>query len=221
MPLLDEREKLRLQQIFEWSNRGSVEDERKHFNGGEGEGSDEEVTITRKPTRGSIEELRVLLDGMAKEVEEREAFMDRMQRLGKAQLYREQIRSEIQERVKQMKEIQNNIARQERKNLERKLEAAQLDPSNCCPSTFNAACEKTPALASYHDLTPKSKSLLEHELTAEDCVRVERKKTHCGKERAHSSSHEARSSVRKDRSAKSPTRKSHHSRRSSQPDGFT
>ncbi|XP_024527856.1 uncharacterized protein LOC112345397 [Selaginella moellendorffii] len=108
-PVLDEKEKQRLQTIFEW--HGLLE---------EGE-----VLVAPKITpvprirKGSREEKEQLLDLISKEIEEREEFLRDMQKYGKDEEYRSQIQMEIHDRVKQMKQLDKLItAEEERRAME-------------------------------------------------------------------------------------------------------
>ncbi|CAM6090622.1 unnamed protein product [Calypogeia fissa] len=110
-PVLDEKEKARLQEIFEWSGR-DVEDE--------DEAKSDVPMAPRKPPppRGSVEEQEMLIEAIAMEIEERKQFLDRMFVLGRGPKYEPIIRLEIQERVRQMELLDKNISRMDKERLE-------------------------------------------------------------------------------------------------------
>lgn len=105
-PLLDEAEKARLQEVFYWSNRNL------------GPEPPEAEPLRRLPKKGSIAEQELLLNTIAKEIEDREAFLTEMEAYGKGEQYRSQIMFEIQQRVGQMKLLHKNITQQEKKENE-------------------------------------------------------------------------------------------------------
>ncbi|KAJ7565382.1 hypothetical protein O6H91_02G058300 [Diphasiastrum complanatum] len=103
-PPLDDKEKERLQRLFEWSGRGHKEEDLapKVFRSSQG-----------AKVQGSKEEKEHLLDLIAKEIEEREEFLKDMQKLGRTDAYQNQIRMEIQDRIKQMKKLDKLITQDE------------------------------------------------------------------------------------------------------------
>lgn len=105
-PLLDEAEKTRLQEVFYWSNRNL--------------GPEPPVAepVRRLPKKGSVEEQELLLNEIAKEIEDREVFLNEMEEYGKGEQYRSQIMFEIQQRVGQMKLLHENITQQEKNENE-------------------------------------------------------------------------------------------------------
>ncbi|KAG0614431.1 hypothetical protein M758_6G176400 [Ceratodon purpureus] len=120
-PLLDDAEKARLQEVFYWSNRNL--------------GPEPPVAepVRRLPKKGSIEEQELLLNEIAKEIEDREAFLNAMEEYGKGEQYRGQIMFEIQERVGQMKLLHTNITEQEKKESTKKSDQATPQASYVMP----------------------------------------------------------------------------------------
>jgi hypothetical protein len=113
-PLLDEREKSRLQEVFEWSNRDL----------GPEPLQEEEPWQVIEPEKGSIQEQEMLLDTIAQEVEERKTFIKEMEQYGKGDKYRLQIHKEIEDRIKQMSILHQSITMEEKKILEKQAKAA-------------------------------------------------------------------------------------------------
>lgn len=107
-PLLDEAEKARLQEVFYWSNRNL------------GPETPMAEPVRRLIKKCSVEEHDFLLDEIAKEIEDREEFLNKMKEYGKDEEYRSQIMDEIQQRVGQMKLLHETITEQEKKENERK-----------------------------------------------------------------------------------------------------
>jgi len=166
MPVLGESEKARLQRIFEWSNRGIGIPESNRWRDSE-QATNEEVQLTRKRLlgRAALRKQKRWLDILANEVVEREAALKVMRAEGQEHLSKDKLRQEIQERVMRMKEIQNNIARQER--LEKQNQMAELvDRTKCCQATYNAQREKSNKTneGKSSGLSSHSKRLLEHNL---------------------------------------------------------
>ncbi|BBN14549.1 hypothetical protein MPTK1_6g12510 [Marchantia polymorpha subsp. ruderalis] len=109
-PLLDEKEKQRLQYVFEWSGRDC--------------GSDDEdepvVPANPPPPRGSVEEQEMLMEEIGHEIEERRVFLDRMYELGRGPKYEPIIHAEIQERIRQMELLDKTITLMDKERLERR-----------------------------------------------------------------------------------------------------
>lgn len=171
--MLGESEKARLQRIFEWSSRGIGIPEPNRWRDND-QATNEEVQLIRKQGvgRGALKKQKRWLDILASEVVERETVLKVMRAEGQEQLSKDKLRHEIQERIKRMKEIQNNIARQER--LDKQTQMAELvDNTKCCQATYNAQREKTrtsnDAKSFYSGgLSSQSKRLLEHNLNTSD-----------------------------------------------------
>eukprot|EP01018_Ginkgo_biloba_P034775 Gb_21095 [translate_table: standard] len=90
-PAIDDKEKQRVQSLFEWSGRIDKE----------------HILNPPKPRAPRVVKHKgdkeVLLDSISREIDEREAFLNDMERLGRGEQYKERITEEIEERIKQMK----------------------------------------------------------------------------------------------------------------------
>jgi hypothetical protein len=167
MPVLGESEKARLQRIFEWSNGGIGILEPSRWRDNE-QADNEEVQLMGKRLlggQGALRKQKRWLDILANEVVERETVLKVMRAERQDHLSKGKLRHEIQERIKRMKEIQNNIARQER--LERQSQMAELvDLTKSCHATYNAQREKNNKTNEGNPggLSSHSKRLLEHNL---------------------------------------------------------
>lgn len=117
-PLLDDREKCRLQEVFYWSNRNIGPDPK------------EEVAPVRRPRKGSIEEQELLLSTIAKEVEDRKTFLKEMETYGRGDQYRLMIHKEIQDRIKQMVLLHDLITEGENKILQKQTKEAIMCSTN-------------------------------------------------------------------------------------------
>lgn len=170
MSVLGESEKARLQRIFEWSNRGIGIPEPNRWRDND-QATQEEVQLIRKQRlgRGGLRKQKRWLDILANEVVERETVLKVMRAQGEEHLSKDKLRHEIQERIKRMKEIQNDIARQERLDKQNKM-AELVDPTKCCQATYNAQREKnkTEGKSAHGGLSSNSKRLLEHNLNTTD-----------------------------------------------------
>ncbi|KAL3691130.1 hypothetical protein R1sor_004781 [Riccia sorocarpa] len=106
-PVLDEKEKQRLQYVFEWSGRDCCSDD-----------EEEPVAAKRSPARGSVEEQDMLMEELAQEIRERRVFLDRMYELGRGPKYEPVIQGEIQERLRQMELLDKTITLMDKERLE-------------------------------------------------------------------------------------------------------
>ncbi|KAL2622907.1 hypothetical protein R1flu_003112 [Riccia fluitans] len=106
-PLLDEREKQRLQYVFEWSGRDCCSDD-----------EEEPVPAKPPPARGSVEEQEMLIEELAHEIRERRVFLDRMYELGRGPKYEPVIQAEIHERLRQMELLDKTITLMDKERLE-------------------------------------------------------------------------------------------------------
>jgi hypothetical protein len=153
-----------LQRIFEWSNRGIGIPEPNRWRDDD-QASNGEVQLIKKKMQGSLKKQKQWLDILANEVVERETILKVMQIEGQNQLSKKNLKLEIQERIKRMKELQNSIARQERQVKQNKMEALLVDQTKFCQATYNAQKErdKTKEKTKGYYLS-NSKRLLEHNL---------------------------------------------------------
>ncbi len=141
-------EKKRLQHIFEWNQCDVSPKYQTQI-----DSMKEEQLIEKKPTRGTIEEQEALLCTLAKQIEERERFMKRMQRIGEGDIYRMQVEKEIQHKTKQMKVLHNHISRQKRNLL----------PKSNTTKTYNSTFQVQSSMHS-NQISQKIKQLLGHDL---------------------------------------------------------
>lgn len=123
-PILDAKEKARLQEVFYWANRDLGPDP-----------PPEEKSAPKSPERGSLQEKEMLMDAISKEVDDREAFLSEMEAYGKADKYRSQITAEIQDRMNQLLLLHDQLSVAERAGVEQqcRLATRALHPQ-CCPN---------------------------------------------------------------------------------------
>lgn len=124
-PLLDAKEKARLQEVFYWANRDLGPDPPL-----------EEKPMTKPPKRGSVQEKEMLLNAILKEIEDREAFLTEMDAYGKADKYRSQITAEIQDRMNQLFLLHDHLSMAERAGVEQQCHLA-TKLAKRCPNACN------------------------------------------------------------------------------------
>jgi hypothetical protein len=137
-PLLDAKEKARLQEVFYWANRDLGPDPPL-----------EEKPMTKPPKRGSVQEKEMLLNAILKEIEDREAFLTEMDAYGKADKYRSQITAEIQDRMNQLFMLHDQLSMAERAGVEHQCHLATkiLANSKRCPDDCNNINSTSPELS--------------------------------------------------------------------------
>jgi hypothetical protein len=161
-PLLDEREKSRLQEVFEWSNRDL----------GPEPLQEEEPWQVIEPEKGSIQEQEMLLDTIAQEVEERKTFIKEMEQYGKGDKYRLQIHKEIEDRIKQMSMLHQSITMEEKKILEKQAKAAAAAVIKDQPEITPDLVAQPPAKESPHDQEQNSTSTQFHNHKSEHGLKM-------------------------------------------------
>ena len=136
-PLLDAKEKARLQEVFYWANRDLGPDP-----------PPEEKPMAKAPKRGSVQEKEMLVNAISKEIEDREAFLTEMDAYGKADKYRSQITAEIQDRMNQLLMLHDQLSMAERAGVEQQCHlATKLANSKCCPHDCNNVASTSPELS--------------------------------------------------------------------------
>jgi hypothetical protein len=162
LPLLDEREKSRLQEVFEWSNRDLGPEPLK----------EEESWQVIEPEKGSIQEQEMLLETIAQEVEERKTFIKEMEQYGKGDKYRLQIHKEIEDRIKQMSMLHQSITMEEKKILEKQAKAAAAAVIKDQPEITTDLVAQPPAKESPHDQEQNSTSTQFHNYKSEHGLKM-------------------------------------------------
>lgn len=136
-PLLDAKEKTRLQEVFYWANRDLGPDPPL-----------EEKPMPKPPKRGSVQEKEMLVNAILKEIEDREAFLTEMDAYGKADKYRSQITAEIQDRMNQLFMLHDQLSMAERAGVEQQCHlATKLANSKRCPNDCNNINSTSPELS--------------------------------------------------------------------------
>ncbi|KAH7430672.1 hypothetical protein KP509_08G008100 [Ceratopteris richardii] len=105
-PLLDEKEKARLAIMFEWSGRMDKEQLMADMAVLTNQPQKSKFRVRpQKVPQGSVAEMESMVEQISKEIQEREEFMREMDKLGRAEKYKSQIRHEIEQRIKEMEKL--------------------------------------------------------------------------------------------------------------------